>query len=110
VRLQLALNLAGVISLRLIKLEDGSGLIPAVELMMNTPTVRDLLAEGRTRNLPKALAEGSYYGTMTFNQSLLKLYQTQCISFDDAMAASDSADELKLMIRGITTGQSKIKA
>ncbi|MCA8972783.1 MAG: PilT/PilU family type 4a pilus ATPase, partial [Planctomycetes bacterium] len=86
IRLQLALNLAGVVSLRLIRLLNDSGQLPAVELLVNTPTVRDYLNEGRTRELPKALAEGSYYGTMTFNQSLIRLYEAGNISYEDALA------------------------
>ncbi len=112
VRLQLSLNLAGVISLRLIRITNGNGLMPAVELLMNTPTVREILAEGRTRELPKALSEGQYYGTMTFNQSILRLYELGNINYDEAMAASDNPDELKLMMRGITTsaGATKYKS
>jgi len=109
VRLQLALNLAGVISLRLIKVKNESGLMPAVELRMNTPTVRELLAQGLTRQLTKALAEGQYYGTMTFNQSILKLHEPGNISFEEAMAASDNPDELKLLMRGITSGSGTVK-
>ncbi len=104
VRLQLALNLAGVCSLRLVKNKDGSAMVPAVELMINTPTVRELLEAGSTRMLPKALAEGSYYGTMTFNQSLIRLFQAGNISLEDALAASDNPDDLKMQMRGITQG------
>jgi twitching motility protein PilT len=104
VRLQLALNLAGVVSLRLIKNKEGNAMVPAVELLINTPTVRELLEQGQTRMLPKALAEGSYYGTMTFNQSLIKLFQAGNISLEDALTASDNPDELKMQMRGITTG------
>lgn len=104
VRMQLALNLAGVCSLRLIKNKDGTAMVPAVELMINTPTVRDLLEQGETRMLPKALAEGSYYGTMTFNQSLIRLFQAGNINLEDALAASDNPDDLKMQMRGITTG------
>jgi len=103
-RLQLALNLAGVCSLRLIKNKDGTAMVPAVELMINTPTVRELLEQGQTRQLPKALAEGSYYGTMTFNQSLIRLFQAGNISLEDALAASDNPDDLKMQMRGITQG------
>ena len=66
--------------------------------------MRDLLQSGNTRNLPTALAEGSYYGTMTFNQSLIRLFEAGNISLDDALAASDSPDELKMQMRGISTG------
>ncbi|MEE2887588.1 MAG: PilT/PilU family type 4a pilus ATPase [Planctomycetota bacterium] len=105
VRMQLALNLSGVISLRLINTPDGRSMIPACELLMNTPTVRDLLQRGQTRNLPKALEEGGgMYGTMTFNQSLIRLFEAGNISMDDALAASDSPDELKMQMRGISAG------
>ncbi len=104
IRLQLALNLQGVISLRLINTKEGRSQMPAVELLINTPTVRDHLERGETRSLPKALAEGAYYGTMTFNQSLIRLYNAGNISFDEALEASDSPDELKLHMRGITRG------
>jgi twitching motility protein PilT len=104
VRVQLALNLAGVCSLRLVRNKDGTSMVPAVELMVNTPTVRELLEQGNTRMLPKALAEGSYYGTMTFNQSLIRLFQAGNISLEDALAASDSPDDLKMQMRGITQG------
>jgi twitching motility protein PilT len=103
-RMQLALNLAGVVSMRLIKNKDGSALVPAVEMLMNTPTVRELLEQGQTRSLPKALAEGGYYGTMTFNQSLIRLFQAGNISLEDALVASDNPDELKMQMRGIQQG------
>jgi twitching motility protein PilT len=104
VRLQLALNLAGVCSLRLVKNKDGTAMVPAVEMLINTPTVRELLEAGQTRLLPKALTEGSYYGTMTFNQSLIRLFQAGNISLEDALASSDNPDELKMQMRGITQG------
>ena len=99
IRLQLALNLAGVI-----KLKDSGGQLPAVELLVNTPTIRDILEEGKTRNLPKALEEGQYYGTMTFNQSLVRLFESGNISYEDALGSSDYPEELKLQMRGITKG------
>jgi twitching motility protein PilT len=104
IRLQLALNLAGVISLRLIKTKEGRTMVPAVELLMNTPTVREMIEHGQTRSLPKALAEGSYYGTMTFNQSLIRLFEAGNITLEDALASSDNPDELKMQMRGITRG------
>jgi twitching motility protein PilT len=104
IRLQLALNLQGVISMRLIKTKEGRSQMPAVELLINTPTVRDHLERGETRMLPKALTEGAYYGTMTFNQSLIRLYNAGNISYDEAIEASDNPDELKLQMRGITKG------
>ena len=104
VRLQLSLNLAGVISLRLIRRKDGAGLVPACELLLSTPTVREILNEGRTPELTKTLQEGGYYGTQTFNQSLYALYEAGNISYEDAVANSDNPDELKLQLRGIQSG------
>jgi twitching motility protein PilT len=107
-RLQLALNLAGVISLRLIKTKGGTSVVPAVELLMSTPTVRELLEKGETRNLPRVLAEGAYYGTMTFNQSLIRLFEAGNISLEDALASSDNPEELKMEMRGITRGAAAV--
>ncbi len=104
IRQQLALNLAGVVSQRLLRTKDGRQVMPAVELMMSSPTVREILIEGRTRELPRALAEGSYYGTMTFNQSLRRLVEAGNVTLDEAIAASDNPDELKMQLRGITPG------
>ena len=106
IRLQLALNLAGVASMRLIRTKDGRSLVPATEMMVSTPTIRELIESGQTRQLPKALAEGSYYGTMTFNQSLIKLFEAGNIALEDALSSSDNPDELKLQMRGITRGGS----
>jgi twitching motility protein PilT len=105
IRQQLAMTLEGVISLRLIQKKDAFGRVPAVELMMAAPTIRDHLAEGKTRELAKAIYEGSeYFGSQTFNQSLKALYRNGLISYDEALAAADNPDELKLEIRGISKG------
>jgi len=104
IRLQLSMVLEGVVSLRLIARKDGRGRVPSVELMMNTPTIRDCLVEGRTKEIAKFLMEGEYFGSMTFNQSLKQLFEGGVISYEDAMAASDNPDELALVLRGITKG------
>jgi twitching motility protein PilT len=103
-RTQLSLTAAGVVSLRLIKRKGGLGRVPAVEIMMASPTMRELLYEGRTTELPKCMEEGEYYGSQTFNQSLLQLYKGELISLEDAIGASDKPDELKMSIRGINKG------
>ena len=103
--MQLSLTLEGVVCQRLLRRKNDQSRVPAVEVMLNTPTIRELLYEGRTRELRKAIYEGShYYGTQTFHQSLVHLYREGLITYDDAMAAADSPDELKLELRGITKG------
>jgi twitching motility protein PilT len=105
IRQQLAMVLEGVVSLRLIQKKDAFGRVPAVELLMATPTIREILNDGRTRELAKAIYEGSeYFGSQSFNQSLKNLYRNGLISYEEALAAADNPDELKLEIRGISKG------
>ncbi len=104
IRLQLSLILQGVISQRLIPKKNETGRVPAVELMIESPTIKDLLAAGKTLELYNAIKEGDYYGCQTFNQSLKKLYQSDLISLENAMASSDYPEELKLDLKGIFKG------
>ncbi|HLD35549.1 MAG TPA: PilT/PilU family type 4a pilus ATPase [Planctomycetota bacterium] len=104
-RQQLSMLLQGIISQRLIPRHDGKGLVPAAEILLSTPTIKDMLYEGKTRELYDAIKEGNaYYGTQTFNQSLKYLYQNNFISVEDALSFADRPDELKLELRGITKG------
>ncbi|MHC4670525.1 MAG: type IV pilus twitching motility protein PilT [Planctomycetota bacterium] len=105
VRMQLSLVLEGVVSQRLLPRKNDQTRVPAVEIMLATPTVRDLLAEGKTLELHKAIYEGMhYYGTQTFQQSIVDLYRHGLITYEDALLGSDNPDELKLELRGITKG------
>jgi len=104
IRLQLSLVLKGVISQRLIPRKSEAGRVPAVELMIESPTIKDLLSAGKTLELYNAIKEGDYYGCQTFNQSLKKLYQADLISLENAMASSDYPEELKLDLKGIFKG------
>lgn len=99
---QLAQILEGVVSMRLLTTVDNDARVPAMELMLATPTIRELLQVGKTRELYKAIKEGSYYGTQTFNQALRDLLNKGLISLEDALNAADSPDELKLELRGIS--------
>ncbi|HRU51398.1 MAG TPA: PilT/PilU family type 4a pilus ATPase [Planctomycetota bacterium] len=102
IRLQMALVLEGVISQRLIKRSDGRGRVPAVEIMLGTPTVKELLEEGKTRLLDKAVAEGGHFGCQTFNQSLANLVKQNFVTMEDALKYSDNPDQLKMVFRGIS--------
>ncbi len=104
IRLQLAMVMEGVVSMRLLELNDG-GRVPAVEIMLATPTIKQLLAEGKTQELYTALKDGQdYFGTCTFNQSLKTLVERDVVSIDQALAAADNPDELKLEFRGLRKG------
>ncbi|MBI3099229.1 MAG: type IV pilus twitching motility protein PilT [Planctomycetes bacterium] len=103
-RQQLSLLLEGVVSQRLIPTKDGTSRVPAIEILAATPTIRELVHEGKFRDIYKALREGAYFGTQTFNQSLKGLYAAELITLEEALAAADNPDELKLEIRGIMKG------
>lgn len=104
IRMQLSLVMKGVLSQRLVPTKDGKGRAVVVEVMMNTPRIAELLLEGKTHELADAIAQGEYYHCQTFNQHLHKLFTSGVISEQDALANSDSPDELKLQMRGIVRG------
>lgn len=106
IRMQLSLVLQAVISQRLIPRKDGPGRVPGIELMIATPTVRQLLEEGRTPDLGAVIRDSQHFGCMTFNQSLFGLFEKGLISREDALANSDNPEELEMMFRGIQRGSS----
>jgi twitching motility protein PilT len=103
VRARLADNVAGIMSQRLIPTSGGDGLVPAYELLLSTPHVRELLHEGKTAELARVIDQGTERGLISFNQCLRRLVLERKIDLDDALAASDRPDELVLALRGITS-------
>ncbi|MBD3335288.1 MAG: PilT/PilU family type 4a pilus ATPase [Candidatus Eisenbacteria bacterium] len=103
VRYLLSQTLAGVVSLRLLPRKDGKGRIPAAEVCINTPTVKDyLLDPAKTNKIYEAMAEGSHtYGMQTFDQSLMKLYGEGWISLETALHHATNATEFKLRVEGV---------
>jgi Tfp pilus assembly ATPase PilU len=80
--------------------------VPAIEILFDTPRIKELLLEGNTKAIGQAVYEGrEHYGTQSFNQALHSLYKEGKISFEDALLNADNPDELKLEIRGITKGK-----
>jgi twitching motility protein PilT len=106
IRMQLALTLRGIVSQRLIKRADGQGRVAAIEILINTSHVRQLIEEKATRDLEKAIIEGSHYKMQTFNQSLYALCRQGLISEAEALSNSSSPEDLQLMLRGIRRGSS----
>jgi twitching motility protein PilT len=104
IRAQLALLLRGVISQRLLRRADGMGLVPAMEILINTAHVTELIEQGMTRDIEKAIAEGRHYQMQTFNQSLLDLVKTGVVTEEEALGNSSYPEELRLGFRGITKG------
>lgn len=103
VRMQLASLLKAVISQRLMRDATGSGRVPAVEVMVSTPLIRDyILNEEKTPQIRDAIAAGtSQYGMQTFDQSLFYLYQSGLIQLDEALRGCTNPDEFRLRLAGI---------
>jgi len=106
IRQQMSLTLKAILSMRLIPKMEGFGRVPAIEILVDTPRIKELLLEGNTKAISQAVYEGrEHYGTQTFNQAIHSLYKEGKISFEDALMNADNPDELKLEIRGITKGK-----
>jgi twitching motility protein PilT len=103
VRLQLAAVLKAVISLRLLPRSDGKGRVPAVEVMINTSTIRDCIENKEKTKLIRDYIEQGYsqYGMQTFDQSLFFLYQQGHITLEEALRRATNPDEFKLRIQGV---------
>jgi twitching motility protein PilT len=99
VRLMLAATLKGIISMRLIPSING-GLVPAVEVMVMTGTIREYITDpDKTYLIRDAMEEGEYYGMQTFDQSLLTLYRERQITLEDAIAMAANAHDFKIKVR-----------
>ena len=103
IRFLLASALHAVVSLRLIPRIGGKGRVPACEVLVNTPTVREyLLAPDKTHLIKQAIVEGTtQYGMQSFDQSLMRLYRGGLISFDEALKNSSQPTEFELRIKGV---------
>ncbi len=95
----LAATLKGIISLRLLSC-IGGGLIPAVELMVTTGTIREyILNEKETYMIKDAIEQGDYYGMQSFEQCLLTLYQDGKINLDDALNTAANSEDFKIKVK-----------
>jgi twitching motility protein PilU len=96
--MDLSLKLKAIISQRLIKGNDGMR-VPAVEVMLNTPYIADLIQKGKLDAIKDAMAQGTENGMQTFDQALFKLYKQGRISRDEAIRNADSRNNVGLQIR-----------
>jgi twitching motility protein PilT len=108
-RSMLSMTLHGIVSQRLLKRASGGGRVAAMEILVNTPNVRELIAAGKTREIENAMKGGEFYRMQTFNQSLAKLVIDGTITDEEAAATSANANELKMILRGITSGAQSSK-
>ena len=97
--MDLSLNTRGFISQRLIPREGGIGRIAAMEIMLNTPLIADLIFKGEVGQIKDIMSKSTRLGMQTFDQALFDLYEGGTISYEEAMRNADSKNELRLRIK-----------
>jgi twitching motility protein PilU len=97
--MDLSLNLKGMVSQRLVPKQDGKGRIAAVEIMLNTPLVSDLIFKGEVSEIKEIMKKSRNLGMQTFDQALFDLYENNVISYEDGLRNADSVNDLRLQIK-----------
>ncbi|TMJ08973.1 MAG: PilT/PilU family type 4a pilus ATPase [Bacillati bacterium ANGP1] len=101
IQLQLSLNMIGVLSQRLIPRKDGEGMVLALELMLVSPHIRELIRKGQIPQLRGAIQAGAQSGMQTFDQAVYTLIQERLIDAETGMQCADSPNDLRLRLRGL---------
>jgi len=97
--MDLSLNLKGVISQRLIPLKEGKGRAAAVEVLLNSPLISDLIFKGEVHEIKEVMKKSRELGMQTFDQALFDLYEKGRIGYEDALRFADSTNEVRLAIK-----------
>jgi twitching motility protein PilU len=97
--MDLSLNLKAVVSQRLIPLREGKGRAAAVEILLNSPLISDLIFKGEIHEIKEIMKKSRELGMQTFDQALFDLYEAGRISYEDALRFADSTNEVRLNIK-----------
>ena len=97
--MDMSLNIRALISQRLIPREAGSGRIAAMEIMLNSPLIQDLIFRGDIAKIKEVMGRSTRIGMNTFDQALFDLYEKGLISYEDALRNADSKNELRLRVK-----------
>ncbi len=106
--MDLSLNLRAFVSQRLIAKEDGKGRTAAIEIMLNTPLISDLIFKGDVTEIKEIMKKSRNLGMQTFDQALFDAYEAHTISYEDALRNADSVNDLRLQIK-LTSERGKSK-
>ncbi|HEV8517002.1 MAG TPA: PilT/PilU family type 4a pilus ATPase [Burkholderiales bacterium] len=106
--MDLSLNMRAFVSQRLIPKKDGKGRCAAVEILLNSPLIADLIFKGEVQEIKAIMAKSRELGMQTFDQALFDLYEAGEISYEDALRNADSVNELRLNIK-LNSKESKDK-
>lgn len=99
VRMDLSMNLKAIAAQRLVPAADGAGRRVAVELLINTPRIADLIRAGDFHLIREAMTKSSQQGMRTFDQAVYELYTAGDVTYEEAIAHADSENEVRLMIK-----------
>jgi twitching motility protein PilU len=105
--MDMSLNIRALISQRLIPREAGSGRIAAMEIMLNSPLVQDLIFRGDVAKIKEVMSRSNRLGMNTFDQALFELYEKGVVSYEDALRNADSKNELRLRVKLESKRESK---
>ncbi|WP_414718783.1 PilT/PilU family type 4a pilus ATPase [Undibacterium sp.] len=97
--MDLSSNLRSIVSQRLVKTEDGNGRKAAIEILLNTPTIAEMIFKGQFQSIKEIMGKSRELGMCTFDQALFDLYNKKFISYEEAIRNADSANELRLQIK-----------
>ncbi|HEX5392389.1 MAG TPA: PilT/PilU family type 4a pilus ATPase [Rhodocyclaceae bacterium] len=97
--MDLSLNLKAIVSQRLIPVKEGKGRAAAVEVLLNSPLISDLIMKGEVHGIKEIMKKSKELGMQTFDQALFDLYEAGRISYEDALRFADSMNEVRLMIK-----------
>ena len=97
--MDLSLNLRGIVAQRLIPLKEGKGRAAAIEIMLNSPLISDLIFKGEVSGIKEIMKKSKELGMQTFDMCLFDLYEEGRISYEDALRNADSVNDLRLQIK-----------
>ncbi len=97
--MDLSANLRGIISQRLLKSRSGEGRVAAIEILLNSPLIKELILKGELHEIKPIMAKSREIGMQTFDQALFDLYEADQITYDDALRYADAQNELRLRIK-----------
>ena len=97
--MDLSANLRAIISQRLIKANEGKGRVAAIEIILNSPLIADLILKGELHEIKPIMKKSRELGMQTFDQALFDLYEADRITYEDALRYADSVNELRLRIK-----------
>jgi twitching motility protein PilU len=97
--MDMSLNLKAIVSQRLVPKQDSTGRIAVVEVLLNTPLVSSLIFKGEVGEIKEVMKKSRNLGMQTFDQALFDIFETNQISYEDALRNADSVNDLRLQIK-----------